>query len=64
MTATKATEKVIWDIKTVNCPFEEGKPIMWLDDIKNIADIILSKNGGDGCFRELAEIIKSNLNVW
>ena len=35
MTATKATEKVICDIKTVSCPFEEGKPIIWLDDIKN-----------------------------
>ena len=35
MTATKATEKVICDIKSVSCPFEEGKPIIWLDDIKN-----------------------------
>ena len=35
MTATKATENVICEIKTVSCPFEEGKPIIWLDDIKN-----------------------------
>lgn len=28
-----------------------------VDEIKNIADIVLNKNGGDGCFRELAEKI-------
>lgn len=32
-----------------------------VEDIKNVVDIVLSKNGGDGCFREFVEIIKSNL---
>ena len=35
MTATKATEKVICEIKTVNWPLLEGNPIKWLEEIKN-----------------------------
>ena len=35
MTATKATEKVICEIKTVSCPLLEGNPIKWFEEMKN-----------------------------
>ena len=41
MTATKATEKVICEIKTVNWPLLEGNPIKWLEEIKNNNMIVL-----------------------
>ena len=52
------------DLEAISIAGIKACPNDAVDEIKNIADIILSKNGGEGCFREFAEIIKSNLNVW
>ncbi|MCB9210484.1 MAG: HAD hydrolase family protein [Ignavibacteriales bacterium] len=51
------------DIGIINAAGISACPIDAVDDIKNIVDLILTKKGGDGVFREFADLIlKSKKN--